>query len=158
MPVAITVIGIGITLIGALLAPSRDEIKADAELHYSRNKSNKPSESVDEILTGYEKQAEWADMYHENTSGQQGEEAIYNDKYLSPNGGHFEVIVCSPPGKEPYIVDETVDSKNMGTYNYASNEIPLLYHGVHLFADMIPYYLYGNTLTDDVGLLKWALD
>ncbi|MBQ8040705.1 MAG: hypothetical protein IJ274_12725 [Lachnospiraceae bacterium] len=45
----------------------------------------------------------------------------------------------------------------MGTYNYAANYIPVAYHILHFFVDMMPYYLYGNTETDDVGLLKWAL-
>ncbi len=94
------------------------------------------------------------DQYHENTDGKQGAEAIYNDKFLSPDGGHIEVIICFPPDKEPYIVDETVDVGNMGTYNYASNKIPGIYHINHFFDDMIPYYLYGNTPTDKNGIFN----
>jgi hypothetical protein len=109
-------------------------------------------------MNSYDKNAEWADEYHENTNGTQGEDAAYNDKYLSPNGGHIEVIICSPPNSEPYIVDETVDALNMGTYNLASNEIPVVYHIDHFFRDMVPYYLYGNTSGDDVGWLKWVID
>lgn len=157
-PVIAVIIGIGVTVIGALLVPSQDEIQADADIHYSRNERNETPESVDVIMNEYDKQAEWADKYHEDTSGTQGAEAIYNDKYLSPNGGHLEVIVCSPPGKDPYIVDETVDVKNMGTYNYISNTIPLVYHALHFVFDMVPYYLYGNTSEDDTGLLKWMLN
>ena len=56
-------------------------------------------------------------------------------------------------------MDETVDPLNMGTYNYASNDsFFLIYYVEHFFKDMVPYYFYGNTREDDVGLLKWALD
>ena len=85
--------------------------------------------------------------------------AVYNNKYLSPGGGHKEVIICQAPGKDPYIVDETVDALNMGTYNYASNQDPIVvYVGKHLALDVLPYFLYGNTRQDAGGLLKWALD
>ena len=40
-------------------------------------------------MKNYTKVSEWADKYHENTSGRQGSQAKYNDKYLSPNGGHI---------------------------------------------------------------------
>ena len=153
----ILVFGLGFVA-GALLAPTSADVKRSAENHYSRNKKNKTTLSIDEIMNSYDKQAEWADEYHENTNGTQGEDAAYNDKYLSPNGGHIEVIICSPPNSEPYIVDETVDALNMGTYNLASNEIPVVYHIDHFFRDMVPYYLYGNTSGDDVGWLKWVID
>lgn len=108
-------------------------------------------------MSNYTKVSEGKDIYHENTSGNQGDEAKYNDKYLSPNGGHYEVIICNAPDIEPYIVDESVDPLNMGTYNYASND-SLTYYIEHFSKDMVPYYLYGNTLDDDKGWLKWALD
>ena len=114
---------------------------------------------IDDIMKNYTKVAETADMYHEDTSGSQGNQAKYNDKYLSPNGGHHEVIICNAPDIEPYIVDEFVDPLNMGTYNYASNDsFLLIYYVEHFVKDMFPYYLYGNTREDDVGWLKWALD
>ena len=131
VPVLAIIITTGIVVLGALFAPTRDDVKAHAENHYSRNERNQVNKVINEIQREYDKQAEWADKYHENTNGTQGAEAIYNDKYLSPNGGHNEIIICSPPDKDPYIVDETVDAKNMGTYNYAANYIPGVYHVVH---------------------------
>ena len=152
--------GVGIGLfIGSLFIPSCDEINDMAEEHYSRNDLNANIPDIDTILDSYEKQSEAADQYHEYTHGAQGEEGIYNDKYLSPDGGHYEVIICSPPGKEPYIVDQNVDPLNMGTYNYASNTLWTPLYGItHFFCDMIPYYVFGNTREDGGGILKWALD
>ena len=141
----------------AALLPTSSEIKNDAERHYSRNERNAVNDSIDDIIKNYTKVEEWADQYHENENGLQGAEARYNDKYLSPNGGHYEIIICSPPNKSPYIVDESVDPINMGTYNYASNQSPFYYID-HFLRDMMPYYAFGNTKDDNVGFLKWALD
>ena len=139
----------------AALLPTSSEIKNDAERHYSRNERNAVNDSIDDIIKNYTKVEEWADQYHENENGLQGAEARYNDKYLSPNGGHYEIIICSPPNKSPYIVDESVDPINMGTYNYASNQSPFYYID-HFLRDMMPYYAFGNTKDDNVGFLKWA--
>ena len=90
----IIVIGIGVGLIlGAYLCPTTDQINSDAEQHYSRNEKNKIELSPEEIIDSYEKQPENMDEYHEYTTGVQGEDAKYNNKYLSPNGGHKEVIL-----------------------------------------------------------------
>ena len=139
----------------AALLPTSSEIKNDAERHYSRNERNAVNDSIDDIIKNYTKVEEWADQYHENENGLQEAEARYNDKYLSPNGGHYEIIICSPPNKSPYIVDESVDPINMGTYNYASNQSPFYYID-HFLRDMMPYYAFGNTKDDNVGFLKWA--
>ena len=153
-------IGFGVGLyIGVYIAPSSTTINTDADEHYKRNEMNKVDLEIEEIINTYEKQPEGMDQYHEYTTGKQGEEAQYNNKYLSPDGGHFEVIICEVPGKSPYIVDETVDALNMGTYNYASNDNnPMVYGLTHFFKDMLPYYLYGNTREDGKGVLKWALN
>ena len=140
------------------VAPTSNDIKKSADKHYARNKLNKVSLTVDEIMQRYDKQTEDMDALHEYTHGKQGKEGIYNDKYLSPDGGHLEVIICSPPNKSSYIVNEYVDEINMGTYNYASNEIPGLYHVDHLVRDVLPYSLYGNTLEDKTGALKWVIE
>ena len=149
------VFSVGVFL-GAYFSPSSDEIQRDANNHYARNELNNVDLSVNEIITSYDKQSEGADEFHEYTHGTQGEEAIYNNKYLSPNGGHFEIIICEAPGKDPYIVNDPI---NMGTYNYASNEnFLLIYWFDHLFRDVVPYFFYGNTAEDEGGLLKWVLD
>lgn len=132
---------------------------AAAEENYSRNSLNVVEyTNIYNIKSQYEKQGEWLDNFHENKNGKQGEEARYNDKYLSPNGGHNEIIICSPPNKQPYIVDETVDPLNMGTHNYASNDdFVLVYMIEHWNKDIFPYLLYGNTREDAGGYLKWYL-
>ena len=137
----------------------KDYLSEKADNHYARNDLNNGIRDIPEILNTYEKQSEIADFYHENTSGIQGEDAKYNDKYLSPQGGHYEIIICEPPEKAPYIVDQFVDPLNMGTYNYASNDKFFLFYWVdHFVNDMVPYYFFGNTRNDEEGLLKWALD
>ena len=69
-----------------------------------------------------------------------------------------DTIICSPPDKSPYIVDKSIDPKNMGTYNYAGNELWSPFYGIsHFFKDMLPYYLYGNCQDDTNGLIKWAI-
>ena len=153
-------IGLGVGLIaGSILIPNQDELNDLANAHYSRNELNDANTSIDDVLETYEKQSEFADKYHEYTSGPQGQDGIYNDKYLSPNGGHIEIIISSPPNKTPYIVDESIDPTNMGTYNYASNQQWSLFYGVeHFFKDMVPYYFFGNTREDSGGLFKWAIN
>jgi len=145
--------------VGSLFIPTKSELNDMAEEHYSRNEINNVDQSIDEILETYDKQSEHADRYHEYTHGNQGNDAKYNDKYLSPNGGHYEVIICSPPDKAPYVVNQYVDPVNMGTYNFASNDLWKPIYGVwHFCADMVPYYLFGNTREDGDGWLKWALN
>ena len=134
-------------------------IQKKADEHYSRNDLNTGYGTIEKVLNTYEKQSESVDYFHENTSGVQGNDAQYNNKYLSPDGGHLEVIVCEPPDKSPYVVDQSVDPLNMGTYNYASNEQFVLFYGFdHFVNDMIPYFFFGNTKEDSEGLLKWALE
>lgn len=136
-----------------------DWLEEKADDHYSRNELNNQVSDVDEILNTYQKQNELKDAYHENTNGAQGTDAKYNDKYLSPNGGHYEIIICSAPGKDPYIVDQSVDPLNMGTYNYASdNQIFFVYWIDHFVRDMVPYYMFGNTREDKEGVFKWLLE
>ena len=135
--------------LAALIAPTYNPVE-----HYERNDLNQTDLTIDEIIETYDRQPEHMDTYHENTDGRQGADAVYNDKFLSLDGGHIEVIICFPPDKDPYIVDENVDERNMGTYNHASNEIPVVYHINHFFDDMVPYYLFGNTPEDSYGLFK----
>ena len=152
---------VGVTggFILSFIFPPKDEINNMADEHYSRNELNKVENNLDEIKNTFEKQPESMDKYHENTKGQQGAEALYNDKYLSPEGGHYEIIICSPPGKNSYIVNQSIDPTNMGTYNYANNDEWVVFYGIkHFFMDMVPYYLFGNTREDKLGVLKWVID
>lgn len=63
-------------------------------------------------------------------------EAIYNVKYISPDGA-YEVIICEPPDSAPYIVSNSV---NRGTANYGTDA------GIeHFTYDMLPYFAFGNS-------------
>ena len=55
------------------------------------------------------------------------------------------MIICYPENGTPYVVDESVDPRNMGTYNYYPNYIK------HLVYDVFPYFLYGNSENDSYG-------
>ena len=150
---------ITICLIGGMLfSPTTEEIQMISENHYSRNDKNNAETDIEKVIQTYDKQSEDMDEFHEYTTGLQGEEAIYNNKYLSPNGGHYEVIICEPPNAPAYIVNEKVDPINMGTYNYAPNTLPypiyIISHGV---ADILPYVFFGNTREDEDGWFKWLI-
>lgn len=81
-------------------------------------------------------------MYHGYITGIQGEDAEHNVMYLSPDGGHYEVIICERPDTEPYIVNDPI---NMETCNYTSNDNPLpIYVVDHFVRAMVPCYLFGT--------------
>ena len=119
--------------------PSKEE-------HYQRNENNiVPDE--DELMEIVNNHSDFwiaapalMNMYHRFTFGEQGQDAIYNKKYMSADG-RYEVIICYDPVNVPipYIV---TDPLNLGTYNYGTDAME------HLFRDMIPYWRYGNSPED----------
>ena len=80
-----------------------------------------------------------------------GKDGIYNLKFISTDGGHFEVVY----DKDNKLVTERI---NMGTYNFANPE-DVKEHEIY---DLKPYYNWGNTemCTGDGQLesLKKAID
>ena len=143
-------------------------VEAGPEAHYARNELNVNESNVDwsgydsfieYIEQNYNEQGYFQNLCHMDTGGKQGLEAKKNIKYLSTDG-HYEVIICYPENGTPYVVDESVDPLNMGTYNYvgAIDDMEMLetadYIFDHLIYDMLPYYLYGNTADDSFGILK----
>ena len=106
-------------------------------LHYARNYFNNLPD-LNTILNDWIKQDASANMYHLNTNGSQGFDALYNIKYLSPDG-HREAVICFIPGQTPYIV---TDPANMGTYNFGTSTFE------HALFDVLPYCLYGNSPQD----------
>ncbi len=115
--------------------------------HYARNSHNiTPNEDeLDSIVSGihpdWEAAPDKANKFHKFTTGTQGEEAVYNTKYMSKNG-KYEVIICydSEMVPTPYVV---TDPCNVGTYNYAPGSgLP------HALFDVFPYIFYGNTESD----------
>ena len=137
------------------------------DYHYNRNQYNDVPSDLSTVYeydkngqlkgrNGWEKLPDSANQYHVNTGGDQGDEAKYNKKFVkvNPDGSSSEVIICFPPGKEPYLVD---DYLNGGTYNYYNPQGSLDQYILHFIYDMVPYYLYGNQ-KEDGGFRKWVTD
>lgn len=118
--------------------------------HYDRN------ENQEEFIEGKDIKyflENWDDLdikqniYHRHKKGSQGDDAEYNVKYVDPTG-HMEVIICQIPGVDDkdisnyYIV---TDPYNCGTYNNCS---PTANPIGHFFADVLPYWLWGNSPED----------
>ena len=129
--------------------------------HYNRNIYNEVPENIQDIFTidedgnvsgcdegGWRMLSESQSVYHRNTHGEQGMEALYNYKFLkdNPDGSSSEVIICVPPGKDSSLV---TDPFNAGTFNYGSpsSDNPMSYVE-HFTKDMIPYWLWGNQEVD----------
>lgn len=93
---------------------------------------------------GWIKMSRLGSLYHRNKSGPQGAEAVYNVKFVRPDiyGGAAEAVICFPPDREPYLVEDDV---NGGTYNFVSpykqDKPKLSIKGVlgHLKKDLLPY-------------------
>ena len=90
------------------------------EDHYSRNENNiVPSkEELESIVleehSEWEKQPDDENKYHRFTHGVQGDEAVYNKKYMTKDKKN-EVIICYDKYNmpQPYIVTDPI---NLGTY------------------------------------------
>jgi RHS repeat-associated protein len=100
--------------------------------HWTRNWWNEPVKELSDVN-------DWTELtpsesiYHSMGPGNEG-----NRKFVSPNGRSEAVFNCQ---------DKLVtDSANMGTYNYFG---PRFLGGVpHGIADVIPYFIFGNTPAD----------
>lgn len=107
--------------------------------HYLRNKLNYEPESLEKMLFEIENNLlfSWtllpveSSLYHMN-----GEEGIYNLKFVSDNG-MFEAVY----DKNGILQNENNNPESMGTYNYAD---PYLETNKHVTYDVATYYLWGN--------------
>ena len=133
----------------SIIGPSKEE-------SYARNIHNQePTEKeLYDIVNGIDNhgwimQKDSDNIYHRNTDGVQGAEAIYNRKFLN---GNSEVIICYDEQNQttPYIVR---DSANMGTYNYVIPDGPFGQIG-HLIMDVYPYWKYGNSPDDNTPWVR----
>lgn len=113
----------------------------DMEVHYFRNKLNVAPGNLKEMLkinSSLPPEKQWrlitvgSSLYH-----MQGEEGIYNLKFVSANG--FCEAVYNKHGT---LLTENNDPINMGTFNYGAG-IPVA--GAHKKYDIDPYLEWGNT-------------
>ena len=124
----------------------------DSEFHYNRNRYNDTPEDIRTVYeydeygqprgkNGWEKLPDSKNIYHINENGDQGSDAQYNKKFvkLNPDGSSSEMIICFPPDREPYMVD---DYLNGGSYNFYNPDGSLKNLFLHFIYDMGPYYLY----------------
>lgn len=139
------------------------KLYTDPEFHYNRNANNAVISDISSVCdengnpvanSGWELLPEDKSIYHMITDSEQGDDALHNKKYvkLNPDGSSSEVIICFPPGEEPYIVEDPV---NAGTYNYVDSTQGLLGTLGHLVYDVVPYWIHGNQ-EEDSGL-EYAL-
>ena len=161
---------IGAPVVSAAVSTSIgiEEVDMDRDDHYDRNSNqedyfeqfyeNKSEEEAEQDIIRMVELGEdgWypADnkdnLYHRFTNGNQGEDAVYNVKYLRVNedGSSYEIIICQGPGTDDdYIVDADQYPENAGTYNY--------YHPgdiwgriCHGWKDVLPYIFQSNTPDD----------
>ena len=105
-------------------------------LHYNRLALREqqlhvlPKSPEEAIKQGFVKAPDSQNVYHQN-KGQTG-----NEKYLHPKTG--QEVIFNTHGK---IV---TDPENIGTKNYGTNPISIN----HIFLDILPYYLWGNSPDD----------
>ena len=114
-------------------------------VHYNRNHWNEePDESeLQNIVDGktdWEEQMPEKNLYHTYTTGEQGDDAIYNKKYLN---GNSEIVICYDREKQPvpYISHDPI---NMGTYNFVNPDGTWDNEILHMIVDVVPYYILGN--------------
>lgn len=128
----------------------------DPEFHYARNANNEYITYVSQVCDengnptaagGWTLLPESQSIYHMITDSEQGAEAIYNKKYVKsyPDGSSSEIVICFPPGGEPYIVTDPV---NAGTYNYSDSTAGFWGTIGHFIYDVAPYWIHGNQETD----------
>jgi RHS repeat-associated protein len=105
--------------------------------HYYRNNNN-PNVNFAYVKDKWVKMDADLSVYHTQGPGNEN-----NKKFVSQDG-HQELVFDSSG-------QLVTDSVNQGTYNYGS---PLNVPGkvAHLFADMVPYFVLGNTIDDEVTL------
>jgi len=100
--------------------------------HYDRNENNQ-SVSLQEAQDQWTQMSDDKSIYHRMGSGNED-----NLKFVSPDGSSEAVF--NPNGTV------VTDPANMATYNYSS---PNEGGGIgHVFADVLPYYLWGNSEDD----------
>ena len=108
------------------------------EEHYNRNDHQADVFEMDpqDIIDSddWEKKPDLLNMFHQNTTGEQGKDAKDNVKYMTKDGKK-EVIINFTDMNNPKIVTDPV---NIGTYNFGTNPVD------HLILDVVPYLLWGN--------------
>ncbi len=110
-----------------------NDVMSPAELHYIRNEWNKTDKSIDYRIANWKLLSSDESIYHRMGKGNEN-----NLKFVSSDG-HKEMVLDENncPVK---------DDKNMATYNFFG---PRTLLGVpHFVADVIPYYVLGNTPSD----------
>jgi len=114
-------------LIGGLI------IGGTAAIHWTRNYWNQDV-SYSDAMKYWERLPQEKSIYHQMGTGNEG-----NIKFVSPDGGHSEAVFTA----NGYPI---TDSTNMATYNFFG---PNYGGGIpHGLADVVPYFIFGNTPSD----------
>ena len=105
--------------------------------HYNRNRHNQPVTHQEARDQGWTQMSPDKSIYHSMGPGNED-----NQKFVSPDGKSEAV----------FHADGSVvtDPANMATYNYSS---PNKFFVIgHVIADVIPYYIWGNSEDDPATL------
>ena len=106
--------------------------------HYNRNIYNQPPLTVDEAKKlGWKPMSDGQNIYHSNPWDR---EAVWYEKYLSPDGKREAVY--------DFKGRLVTDPRYMGTYNLYSPRGGVWSKFMHFYADILPYWLFGNTPDD----------
>lgn len=124
--------------------------KNPVELHHNRNMFNEIPTDLSIVRESWIKvpTQEAQEHMHSYVRQNQKGDYLYNEKYLHINhdGSSYEAVICSPPGREPYLVE---DNDNMGTFNYCSPVYEISTRWIssrvaHGIADYLPYKIMGH--------------
>jgi RHS repeat-associated protein len=100
--------------------------------HYGRNQYNEDV-SYEFAVQNWEKMSDAKSIYHRFGPGNE-----HNEKFISPNGKCEDVFRNGELLKDP---------TNLGTYNFVAPRG--LFGSIgHFFADVLPYWIWGNTPDD----------
>jgi hypothetical protein len=128
-------------------------------LHYGRNDSNFMPERIEDVPDDWLSSNPKRSAYFDNgLIRQQGPEADYHQNTaLSPSEPNIKMV--SPDGRFEAVYDyngnRIVRVEDVGTYNFSPaggadfSILDKVIGGVgHFFADMLPYYVWGNSPDD----------
>ena len=130
-----------VAIIVAVNVPTKEE-------HYARNDNQKdiPQKPEDIIDSDdWVLQDDSVNRYHRHRTGEQGDKAKDNKKYMTTDKKKEVIINFSDP-LNPEIV---TDPFNMGTYNFGTNVI------THAIKDVLPYWFWGNSPEDSGYVYLW---
>lgn len=126
---------------GHIVVPVFNELERLRRLrrvHYERNQFNQAPETEPVDDPNWRRLPDSQSVYH-----QHGEAGRTHRKYVSTDGGHHEAVY----NQDGELV---TDPQNLGTYNFVGPDDAM----GHFKADVLPYWVWGNSPEDETPLLN----